>query len=235
MAAIPKPISTRGVRFAKSSTDVNATFVNTYMQPVMTHAAIQFRHLPAVDREEAVAESVAAAFVGFSSACRRGREHVIPPSMLAHFSVLHARAGRHVGGPWESKKDVMSRVAQRRHGFRVFSLPVRDGYPFDCMAAADQPVWRDRLLYDRRTTPADLACFRVDWSRFLAGQTDRTRVLLGMLGSGYRSVEIADHLGVTAPAVCQRRKKAAREWAVFQGVETDAESGEESAAAAQAS
>ncbi len=184
---------------------------------VKLHAQIQFRNLPYADKEEAISESVAAAFCNYTSACQRGKEHVVRPSTLAHYSVLNVKAGRHPGGSWESKTDAMSRVAQRKHGFRVYRVADVDGYAFDCMTAPEQPVWKDRLLYDRRTSPADLACFRIDWSRFLAGQTDRTRVLLGMLGSGHRSVEIADRLGITASAICQRRKKAAREWASFQG------------------
>ena len=70
---------------------------------------------------------------------------------------------------------------------------------------------------DRKTSPADLACFRLDLSSFLSTQHDRTRTLLAMLAAGHRQVEVADHLGVTPSAVCQRRTKAAREWAVFQG------------------
>ena len=51
----------------------------------------------------------------------------------------------------------------------------------------------------------------------MAGQADRTRTLLAMLAAGHRQVEVADHLGVTPAAVCQRRSKARREWADFQG------------------
>jgi hypothetical protein len=107
-----------------------------FLPAVKLHAQIQFRHLPAADKEEAVAESVAAAFCNYTSACRRGREHAVHPSTLAHYSVLHARAGRHVGGSWESKKDVMSRVAQRQHGFRVFRVADVDGSAFDCMTVS---------------------------------------------------------------------------------------------------
>ncbi len=99
MAAIPKPISTRGVRSAKSSTDVNTTFLK-YLPAVQTHAAIQFRGLSHADREEAVAESVAAAFVGVRTAVHSGKAHRLRPSTVAHYSVLNVKSGRHVGGPW---------------------------------------------------------------------------------------------------------------------------------------
>ena len=51
----------------------------------------------------------------------------------------------------------------------------------------------------------------------MAGQADRTRTLLAMLAAGHKQTEVADHLGVTPAAICQRRGKARREWAVFQG------------------
>ena len=50
--------------------------------------------------------------------------------------------------------------------------------------------------------------------------------VLAMLAAGHKQVEVADHLGVTPSAVCQRRTKAAREWAVFQGEEPEEGSGE---------
>ncbi len=90
------------------------------------------------------------------------------------------------------------------------SLPIRDVYAFDCLTAPDQSVWRDSLLHDRSTPPPDQAAFRIDWSRFLAGQTDRTRTAIAMLAAGYKQVEVADHLGITPPAVCQRMKTAKR-------------------------
>jgi hypothetical protein len=192
-----------------------------FLPAVKLHAQIQFRHLPHADREEAIAESIASAFCNYVTACKNGKGHVIRPSTLAHYSVLNAKAGRHVGGPWESKRDALSHVAQRKHRFRVFRLPVRDGYAYDCMAAPDQAVWRDRLLFDRRTPPPDQAALRIDLSSFLARQHDRTRTLLAMLAAGYKQAEAADHLGVTAPAITQRRNRAAREWAVFQGEADD--------------
>ena len=183
MAAIPKPISTRGVRSAKSSTDVNTTFVNTYLRPVRTHAAISFRHLPSVDKEELVAESVANAFVNFKSAERRGAAHRLTPSTVANYAVRGVKDGRRAGGSCDGKTDVMSFKAQRLGGFKVYPLHRLEAFPYDILEVPDQSVWRDRLLHDRRTLPSDQAAFRIDLSTFLAGQTDRSRTLLAMLGS----------------------------------------------------
>jgi DNA-directed RNA polymerase specialized sigma24 family protein len=186
-----------------------------FLPAVRRHANISFRQLPHADREEAVAEAVAAAFINYASAQRRGKSHSINRSMLATFAVRHVRDGRHVGGSQDSRKDVMSRKAQRARGFSVLRLPSMDGHVFDCLSAPDQPVWKDHLLHDRRTPPPDQVAFRIDWSRFLAQQNDRTRRAIGLLAAGYRRSEVADTLGVTRPAITQRMDRVRRDWEKF--------------------
>ena len=199
-----------------SSKQSNDGFLR-FLPAVKTHAGIQFRHLPAADREEAVAEAIAGALVNFKSAERRGTTHRLYPSSIADFSVRSVRDGRCVGGNLNGKTDVMSFKAQRRGGFEVEQLPRFEDCTFSCMKASDQPVWRDRVVHDRKTLPSDLACFRIDWSDFMSQQADRTRKLLAMLAAGHKQVEVADHLGVSPAAICRRRNKARREWAAFQG------------------
>ena len=38
-----------------------------------------------------------------------------------------------------------------------------------------------------------------------------------LIPPGYKQTEVADHLGITDAAVCQRRKRAEREWYTYQG------------------
>ena len=187
------------------------------LSAVETHALIAFRHFPAADREEAVAESVAGAFVNFVSAARRGKLHVVTPATLARYGVLHTKCGSHVGGSLDGAKDVMSPRAQRRGGFRIVRLPWDDPRAYHCLKAPDQHVWRLAMMHDRRTPPPEQAAFRIDWSSFMSRQSDRTRTALAMLAAGHKQTEVADKLGVTPAAVCQRMSRARREWAVFQG------------------
>jgi hypothetical protein len=65
---------------------------------VEKRAQFAFRFLPPVDREEAIAEAVAAASVSFVSLKARGKFPAAFPVVLASFAVLHVRNGRHVGG-----------------------------------------------------------------------------------------------------------------------------------------
>ena len=187
-----------------------------YVPVVETHAAISFRHLPETEREEAVAESLAAAFLNFVSARRRGTLTALKPSRLAHYAVLHTRNGKHVGGSMDSKRDVMSFRAQKAGNFQVHRLPWDDTRVYDVLKAPEH-VWRQTLLEDRRTPVADQVRFRLDFSSFVARQHDRTRTAMALLAAGDRRSEVAEKLNVTPSAITQRMAKVEREWLAYQG------------------
>ncbi len=220
MSAFPKPVPDQRQPPNKAVSATHATFLR-FLPAVQTHAAIRFRDLSAAEREEAIAEATAAAFVNVRHAVRNGNGQRLRPSMVAHYAVLHVKDGRHVGGSADSTSDVMSGRAQRRGGFKVVGLPWDSPHAYDCMTDTTLPTWRDRLKEDRRANVADLAAFRLDMSEYLRRQQDRTRRALGMLAAGYRQVEVAEKLGVTPAAVCQRIKKAEREWMNWQGIDTN--------------
>lgn len=220
MSAQPKLKSNHQTQAARTASAVNAVFLK-YLPALETHAAIHFRGLPDTDRQEAFAEARAAAFVNVRAAVRKGQAHRLKPSMVAHYAVLHARGGRHVGGTQDSTTDVLSRRAQRTRGFKVRSLPWDDANAFDVLKTPDQEVWRLRLRHDRRTPVPDQVCFRIDFSEFMRKQHDRTRTAMAMLAAGHQQTEVADKLGITPSAVCQRLSRARREWEAFQGAEED--------------
>src|SRR5205807_999644 len=83
-------------------------------------ARLAFRRLDPVNREESVAEAIATALVAYRRLVQQGRQEIAYATPLARYSVLHVLGGRHVGGQ-QSSTDVLSRLAQRRHGFEVTS------------------------------------------------------------------------------------------------------------------
>ena len=216
MSAIPATVPNPAAR-SPQAPDPGPNGFLKYLPVVKTHAEIWFRGVPETDREECISEAIAAAFVNYRSACRRGRSAAIRPSMLARFAVQHVNAYRHVGGSQEGKNDALGRRARQIHGFEVQGLPENEAYDFDILKVPDQDVWRLRLRHDRHTAIPDQVSFRIDWSQFLAKQHDRTRTAIAMLAAGYKQVEVADRLGTTASAVCQRMAKAGREWLAYQG------------------
>jgi DNA-binding NarL/FixJ family response regulator len=200
-------------RFAESAEHAvrNEVFLK-FLPTIKTHAKVQFRHLPAVDREEAIAEATAAAFLTVHSSMRNGSTERMTQATVANYAVKHVRDGRHVGTSRDAAKDVLSRRAQQRGNFRVLGLRWDSILGYDCVKDSITPVWHDRLAGLNKPTPADQAAFRIDWSTFLRGQTRRTRTALAMLAAGHQQIEVADRLGVTPAAICQRVKKAEKEW-----------------------
>src|SRR5271170_6455111 len=93
------------------------------MTVVQRHASVVFRSLPEVEKEEAIAEAVAVAYVAYRRLCERGIDGAKEfPSMMATFAVRQVKDDRHVGSR-QSSRDALSPRAQRRHGFKVESLP----------------------------------------------------------------------------------------------------------------
>ena len=218
MSVVPHPVPDPHQLPNKTASATHATFLK-YLPAVQTHAAFKFRHLSAVEREEAIAEATAAAFLNIHNCVRNGKSQNLHPSTVAKYAVLHVRSGKHVGGGRDRAKDVLSPRAQSRQGFQVLGLPWDSPHAYDCMKDSTAPAWRDRLQEDRRANVADLAAIRLDLSEFLRRQHDRTRRALAMLAAGYRQVDVAEKLGVTPAAVCQRIKKAEREWVNWQGTD----------------
>src|SRR3954451_16258082 len=79
---------------------------------VATHARLRFRGLNPADREEAVADAVAQAFVWFVRLKERGKEPSCFPVALAKYAALAVRCGRHVGRQLATR-DALSWQARR--------------------------------------------------------------------------------------------------------------------------
>src|SRR5258706_13948141 len=142
---------------------------------IQTHARIVFRHLPRERREDAVQEVVASACVSYQVLAAKGKLDVAHPGSLATFAVRHVRNGRHVGGSQDAARDVLSKVAQRRHSFEISSYEGQTGQEDD---------WRQVALEDRKTPIPDLAAFRIDFAQWLRTLSDRDRRIINAFISG---------------------------------------------------
>src|SRR5271170_2831571 len=187
------------------------------MTVVQKHASVVFRGLPEVEREEAIAEAVAAAYVAYRRLCDRGIDPVREfPSMMATFAVRQVRDGRHVGSRMSSK-DVLSSRAQRKHGFHVQSLPIstRRSHEEVHSAVGGQRVMDDfeeRLHENRRTPVPEQAAFRIDWPAFMRSLSERDRQLATFLSLGNLAKAAADKFGLSQGRVTQLRQGWCREW-----------------------
>jgi hypothetical protein len=189
---------------------------------IEAHSRLCFRGIPCDDRrEEAVANALALAWSWYVRLVRRGKEPSEFTSTLAVFAVKAVNAGRRVGGS-ESSKDVLSFVAQRRHGFSVGPLPhtTRTGHE-RLYAVPDGQRQHDafeEVLHDNTRTPVpDQVQFRLDFPAWLLTRTDRDRKVIADLMRGEPTGETADRYGMTAGRVSQLRREFCEDWKRFTG------------------
>ena len=127
------------------------------MLPKITeHASFSFRHLKGDSRDEMIQEVVTNALKAFVRLVEQGRSEAATWSSLARYAVRQVRDGRQVGSSL-NVRDVSSRHCQKRKGVNVRSL--------SCWDDQDQE-WKELIVEDRRSTPADVAAFRVDFREF---------------------------------------------------------------------
>jgi hypothetical protein len=82
------------------------------------HARFAFRHLRCTsDRADAIAEVVALVWTWYRRLLEQGKDPTAFVVTLAKFACRHVKAGRRLCGN-ESSEDALSRISQRRHGFR---------------------------------------------------------------------------------------------------------------------
>jgi hypothetical protein len=205
LAAIP-------ISAPANQTEAHSDFLA--LQPIVErHAHVAFRHMPAVEREEAACEAVAAAFESFVRLKARGKDPVRDfPSSMATYAVLHVHAGRHVGGH-ASSTDVLNKQAQRKHGFQVESLSgscrERKHGPLD-LGHGD--ALGDALRDNTRTPPDEQAAFRIDFAKWLAAWGPKDRQMIHDLVLGERADDVAKKFRVTPGRVSQKRRRFREDW-----------------------
>ena len=120
--------------------------------------------------------------------------------------VLHGRrvANRSCG---RGAMDVYHRKAQKARGFRVINA--------DSLEGTDDPT--DRGVWGNCCTPADEACFRVDYSDWLAALVPRRRRIAELLAASHGTLEVARAIGVTPAAISLARSWLSESWRRFQG------------------
>lgn len=188
-----------------SDTTWQAAFL-AMLPKIQGHAAFRFRHLPADHREENVQEVLANACVAFARLAARGMAGSATWSSLAKFAIRQVRAGRRVGGSL-NKKDVSSWYSQNHSGVRMESLSRWD---------RAQEEWREIVVEDQQSTPADVAAFRIDFGDFLRSLPRRNKRLALLLAKGHATSFVARRFGLSASRISQLRQELFDAWQEFQ-------------------
>jgi hypothetical protein len=172
------------------------------------HGRVYFRHLKsAVQKEDAIAEMVALSWKWCLRLTERGKDVSRFPSTLASFAARAVRSGRRVCGQ-EKAKDVLSPLAQRRHGFAVGKLP-------DHETLSENPLCD--ALAENTVTPVDeQVCFRLDFPAWLTTLADRDRGIALDLMAGERTQDVSQKYGRSAGRISQMRGQFCEDWRRFQ-------------------
>jgi len=192
------------------------------------HGCIYFRHLPPHRKEEVLQEMQALAWAWFRRLARRGKN---PNEFVVTFCRLLVRAinsGRRVIGQ-EKGKDVMSRLAQKRHGFTVEPLPTSNSASHAKLYSAahgqqDHDAMEERLQDNTLTPVPDQAAFRIDFPAWVQTRSDRDQRIIDELMAGERTFDVSRRHGLSPGRVSQLRREFHDDWLSFNSEKIDSQS-----------
>ena len=191
------------------------------MRPrIERHARIYFRDVRCRQRRaDCVAEVVGLCWMWFCRLARRDKDARRFVSALATFAARAVRGGRRVGGQLRIK-DALSERAQRRHEFRVVSLPLSTRVPYqDLYAAADGQRRIDvveECLHDNTVSPVpDQVAFRLDFPLWLQARSGRDRRLIADMARRERTSDLARKYRVSPGRISQLRQAYEADWRRF--------------------
>jgi hypothetical protein len=204
-----------------SPTHLHAAFL-TILPRIERHALIYFRHLRCPQRlDDAVAETLALAWLWFVRLIERGKDPQSYPMVLASYAARAVKCGRRVCNN-ENGKDVMSGLAQQRHGFAVEALPASLLSSFeDRYSTAHgqhrQDAFEDRLKDNTQTPVADQVCFRIDFPAWLTTLTPRERRLVHDMALNEGTLDLSRRFELSPGRISQLRRELHNDWARFCG------------------
>lgn len=188
----------------EASQDDNELFL-AMLPAIERHAQHFFCGRPREQREELVARTVALAFSMFVRLVNRGKSDVAYPSPLAIYACRQVLAGRSLGTRL-NVRDVTSRHCRVRKGVHVERLDHFD---------EQEGSWREILVEDRRSTPADIAAARIDVPSFFATLSPRSRRMAEALASGESTSSVARQFRVSAARISRLRRHLHEKWLQF--------------------
>jgi len=177
--------------------DSNATFI-TMLPAIYCYARYAFRHLRSEAKEEAVEEVIANAFVAFDRLVELNKIDLAYPSVLARYGASQIRTGRKVGTS-QNNKDVLSARARLNNGHAVDRLD----------------EWKEQLVEDRHSGPAEIAATRIDFADWLKTLSSRQRKIAKTLAVGEKTKAVARRFSITPGRVSQTRRELQRAWNEF--------------------
>jgi hypothetical protein len=187
---------------------------------IETHARIYFRGIRCpVKQEDRVQECVALGWKWFLCLSEQGKDVFKFPMTFAALLARAVRCGRKLCGQ-ERSRDVLSFVAQARHGFRVERLPTSTRSPHEQLYAdpygqALLDAFEERLRDNTQTPVPDQVTFRIDFPVWRCTRTERDRRVIDALMAGGRTRDVSRKFGLSPGRVSQLRRDFLEDWRRF--------------------
>jgi hypothetical protein len=189
---------------------------------IETHARIIFRGVRCpVQQEDRVQECVALGWKWFLRLSEQGKDVFDFPMAFAALLTRAVKCGRKLCGQ-ERSREVLSFVAQARHGFGVEPLPHSISSSHECLYASPlgqqaQDAFEERLRDNTQTPVADQVAFRIDFPLWRCTRTERDRRVIDALMAGGRTKDVSQRFGLSPGRVSQLRRDFLEDWRRFTG------------------
>jgi hypothetical protein len=200
-------ISTCSIARSGATQPSESEFFQCILPKVREYAAWRFRRLPPHEHEEACANADALAWQKYQSLVLRGKKPVEFATRLARIVVCHVCAGRQVGNS-ANCQDVLSRAARIKHGISVERIGMKT---YD-----QRQGWRELVVEDHRSGPAQIAATRLDFEAWLSRLTPRRRLIAESLAQGNLPMDVAKEFRLSRGRVSQLRRAFEDSWQDFQ-------------------
>jgi hypothetical protein len=214
-------MSTRAVTPSPSVLALQAAFLRL-LPKVQLHAEFAFRHVRCEQtRADLVAETVGLAWYRFLALARRGADAGAFVTTFAYRCSQGVKNGRRLHGAGAGR-DVLSHLAQRRHGFAVERLPPSTAAPQEGRYGAvhgqrRQDAWEERLRDNTQTPIPEQVAFRLDFPAWLDTLTPRERRLVGEMANNERTLDLSQRFDVSPARISQLRRELHAGWRRFLG------------------
>ena len=164
-------------------------------------------------------ECVAPGWKWFLRLSEQGKDVFAFPMAFAALLARAVKCGRRLCGQ-ERAGEVLSFVAQQRHGFRVERLPASTRSPHEDLYAdphgqALLDALEERLRDNTVTPPPEQAAFRIDFPRWRCTRSERDRRVIDALLAGGRTKDVSRMFGLSPGRVSQLRRDFLEDWRRF--------------------
>jgi hypothetical protein len=201
-------IATMNAGFGGSLADVQARFLGIRPR-IERHARVYFRHVRCQFRkQDFIAEVVALSWKWFKRLAQKGKDGTRFAAALASYAARAVNSGRRVTGQLKPR-DVLSELAQQRHGFFVGKLP-------DFSTLTENPL-AEALIDNTRSEVPEQVAFRLDFPRWRRSRSRRDRRLIDDMLLGHRTLDLSKKHRLSPARISQLRREFRDDWRMFCG------------------